>query len=148
VPPEIEDTDRTVLPLPVPDDRAKAVAEPTTGEEVDLVRELQLAFAPIHKRAFGAAVGTTLAVLIAAITALHVVLDPEAGPNLDLFRAYFFGYEVSWAGVAIGAFWAFVVGFVAGWFAAFCRNLVIAVYVFITRTKAELGETRDFLDHI
>jgi len=25
---------------------------------------------------------------------------------------------------------------------------VIAVSVFITRTKAELGQTRDFLDHI
>jgi hypothetical protein len=35
-----------------------------------------------------------------------------------------------------------------GWFVAFCRNLAIATSIFITRTRAELSQTRDFLDHI
>ncbi|MBA2243901.1 MAG: hypothetical protein H0W11_03025, partial [Gemmatimonadetes bacterium] len=61
---------------------------------------------------------------------------------------YFYGYTVSWPGALVGGFWGFVVGFVAGWFVAFCRNLVIAATLFITRTRAELAATRDFLDHI
>jgi hypothetical protein len=40
------------------------------------------------------------------------------------------------------------VGFTGGWFVAFCRNLAIAISVFVTRTRAELAETREFLDHI
>jgi hypothetical protein len=40
------------------------------------------------------------------------------------------------------------VGFVAGWFFAFCRNLVLAFSVFLIRARAELNQTRDFLDHI
>jgi hypothetical protein len=40
------------------------------------------------------------------------------------------------------------VGFVAGWFTAFCRNLAVAISIFAIRTRVELSETRDFLDHI
>jgi hypothetical protein len=74
-------------------------------------------------------------------------LDPPE-PNLELLANYFYGYSVSWKGLAIGTGWGFVVGFVGGWFVAFCRNMVIAVSVFVTRTRAELAQTRDFLDHI
>jgi hypothetical protein len=35
-----------------------------------------------------------------------------------------------------------------GWFLAFCRNLLLAVKLFVVRTRAELSQTRDFLDHI
>jgi hypothetical protein len=124
------------------------IAPEAEDNDLQLAHQLQLAFAPIHKRAFGTAIGCALALVMASVTLLHVILRPETGPNLDLLDAYFYGYNVTWAGVFIGAFWAFVVGFVIGWFAAFCRNLVIAVSVFITRTRAELSETRDFLDHI
>ena len=117
------------------------------GEEA-LVRELQLAFAPIHKRAFGTAVGVAFALLVAAVTLVHLLLDPETNEMLGLLGQFFYGYSVSPAGILVGAFWGFVAGFVAGWFAAFCRNLAIAVPVFITRTRAELAETREFLDHI
>jgi hypothetical protein len=50
-------------------------------------------------------------------------------------------------GVLIGA-WGLFIGFVAGWFFAFCRNFSIAVSVFVFRLKAELNQSRDFLDHI
>jgi hypothetical protein len=126
-------------------------AQPARSHEDadDLALELQLAFAPIHKRAFGMAVGSALALVLALLTIIQLVFfGPEEPPNLELLREYFYGYAVSWPGVFIGAFWAAVVGFVIGWFSAFCRNLVIAVSVFITRTRAELGQTRDFLDHI
>jgi hypothetical protein len=50
--------------------------------------------------------------------------------------------------VFIGAVWGFGVSFIAGWFAAFCRNLALAISAFVIRTRAELDSTREFLDHI
>ena len=115
---------------------------PPTAEQ-----QLTLAFAPLDKRAFGAAIGVAFAVVIFVATIVHVVQQPGA-PDIDLLRFYFYGYSVSWPGAFIGAFWAFVAGFVGGWFVAFFRNFVIAVSVFLTRARAELQATRDFLDHI
>jgi len=108
---------------------------------------LGLAFLPVDKRAFGAAVGVACGVTVALATAI-VVMRGADGANLWLLRAYFAGYSVSWAGVLVGFAWAFVVGFTAGWFVAFCRNFVLAVSLFVVRTRAEIVETRDFLDHI
>jgi len=113
-----------------------------------LPRRLALAFAPLHKRAFGVAVGTVAGLLIAGITAVAIIRGPIPGENLWLLRHYFSGYEVSWLGVVVGFGWGFFVGFVAGWFIAFCRNFVIALSIFVVRTKADLFESRDFLDHI
>jgi hypothetical protein len=110
-------------------------------------QQLKLAFAPLDKRAFGAAIGIAIATVVFAVTVFHVIVQP-AGPEIGLLRFYFYGYSVSWPGAFIGAFWSFVAGFVAGWFVAFCRNFVIAVSVFLTRARAELQATRDFLDHI
>jgi hypothetical protein len=115
--------------------------------EATQVEQLTLAFAPLHKRAFGTAIGVASALVIMAITVVHVVTQP-VGPDISLLRHYFYGYDVSWTGALIGGFWAFVAGFVAGWFVAFCRNFVIAISVFLTRARAELQATRDFLDHI
>ena len=65
-------------------------------------------------------------------------------------------YVVLYAGTVLAGFviartvgmdqarWALV----AGWFLAFCRNFMIAVSVFMFRLKAELNQSRDFLDHI
>jgi len=110
--------------------------------------QLALAFAPLHKRAFGIAIGLACATVIVMLTLAHVILRPEPAPNLALLRFYFYGYSVSFRGALVGGFWAFVAGFVAGWFVAFCRNFVVAVSVFLTKARAELMETRDFLDHI
>jgi len=108
---------------------------------------LGLAFLPVDKRAFGVAIGVACGVATALATAI-VVLRGADGANLWLLRTYFAGYSVSWTGAVVGFAWAFVVGFTAGWFVAFCRNLVLAVSIFVVRTRAELFETRDFLDHI
>lgn len=118
------------------------------GTAQPLAVALSLAFAPLHKRAFGMAVGIAAALLVAGVTLFHVVAQPEDAGYLRLLANYFYGYTVTWRGVVVGGLWAFLTGFVAGWFIAFCRNLVIAISIFITRTRAELRETRDFLDHI
>ena len=109
---------------------------------------LEVAFAPVHKRALGVAVGSLVAFLVFGATALHVVLRPGAALDIGLLSQYFYGYTVSWQGSVVGAFWGFFTGFVAGWFLAFVRNLVMTVAVFTLRTKAELARTSDFLDHI
>jgi membrane protease YdiL (CAAX protease family) len=111
-------------------------------------RELTLAFAPLHKRAFGMACGIVSGLFFFLLTAVYLLRQPAQGPNLSLLAEYFAGYTVSWAGALVALAWGFVVGFVAGWFTAFSRNLIIAASLFITRTRAELRATRDFLDHI
>jgi hypothetical protein len=113
-----------------------------------LERELVLAFSPLHKRAFGVAVGTAVGLVVFVLTVLALLRPPMRGPHLWLLRQYFYGYRVSLAGAFIGLGWGFLTGFVGGWFVAFCRNLVLAAMVFVARTRAELNQTRDFLDHI
>lgn len=110
--------------------------------------ELALAFAPVHKRAFGIAVGLAAGLALFLITATSALLELSGADDLGLLAQYFAGYSVSLPGALIGAAWGAFVGFVAGWFIAFVRNLVIATWIFAVRTRAELRATRDFLDHI
>ncbi|MGH7502372.1 MAG: hypothetical protein ACREL7_11505 [Longimicrobiales bacterium] len=125
--------------------------EMRAAEQIEIERTnrvLRLAFAPLHKRAFGIAFGTACALFMFVFTAVHLVFDISGALRLELMRAWFYGYEVSWFGALVGTVWAFAIGFIGGWFIAFCRNLVIAINVFLTRTRAELRQTREFLDHI
>ncbi len=107
-----------------------------------------LAFAPIHKLAFGVACGTVFGGLLFAVTMVTVALAPEGAEFMALLDQYFYGYSLSPAGAAVGFFWGFIAGFMAGWFLAFVRNVAITVTIFAFRTKAELSQTADFLDHI
>jgi hypothetical protein len=107
-----------------------------------------LAFAPLHKRALGVALGLVGGLAVFAVTAFHLIALGGSPDPIRLLSQYFSGYEVSWPGAFIGFFWGFVSLFVFGWFAAFLRNLVLATFVFIARTREELRQTRDFLDHI
>jgi hypothetical protein len=106
-----------------------------------------LLFAPLDKRAFGVAIGAACAILTVGATVL-AILEAPGWKGLDLLGNYFTGYSVTWPGAAIGAEWSFAVGFVAGWLTAFARNLSLALSLFFLRSKAELEESSDFLDHI
>jgi len=119
-----------------------------TTEELPVIDAVLFAFAPVHKRAFGAAVGVAGALLMAMLTVGGIVLPDGRQVPLYLLEQYFEGYSVTWPGVVIGAAWGFAVAFIAGWFAAFCRNLALAISAFMIRTRAELMSTREFLDHI
>ncbi|MEP7344040.1 MAG: hypothetical protein ABI877_02175 [Gemmatimonadaceae bacterium] len=123
-------------------------SSPGNDTEEQLLPVLQLAFAPLHKRAFGVAAGAAGATFMALLTVIALVSPRAREFPLYLLREYFAGYRVSWLGVLVGAVWGFVVAFVAGWFAAFCRNLALAMSAFFIRTRAELNATREFLDHI
>jgi hypothetical protein len=109
---------------------------------------LALALAPIHKLALGVAFGTVFGGLLFAVTMVSATLVPEGTEFLALLAQYYYGYTVSPAGAAVGFFWAFVTGSVGGWFLAFVRNVAVTLTVFALRTKAELSQTTDFLDHI
>lgn len=113
-----------------------------------LPNELLLAFAPLHKFAFGAAIGIVAGLLVFLVTAATIVQPSDQRLPLELLGVYFRGYSVTWTGALIGAAWAAMSGFVFGWFLAFCRNLMLAISLFVIRTRAQLAETRDFLDHI
>lgn len=120
--------------------------KPEDGLDVELTQTLEMAISPVHKAALGVAAGLVAGLLVAAATAFVVVLRPQPEPRLDLLAHYFYGYSVSWGGVVVGFLWAFAVGFVGGWFVAFVRNFVTAVWLFFVRTRAQFSG--DFLDHI
>ena len=114
----------------------------------DVGEPLAVAFLPLHKRAFGTATGVAAALAIFLITAIHLLIVPRPGFPLAMLAQYFSGYTVSWPGALIGAAWAGFMGFVLGWFVAFCRNFLLAVMFLVVRSRAELSQTKDFLDHI
>lgn len=114
----------------------------------DLPARVTLAFAPLHKRALGMATGVTVGLGVFLLTVLEVVRNANAPSPLTLLNEYFAGYTVSLRGAFVGLLWGLATGFVMGWFVAFCRNLVVAASIFWIRTRAELKQTREFLDHI
>jgi ABC-type dipeptide/oligopeptide/nickel transport system permease subunit len=123
---------------------APSIGRSSGAEEIP--DALALAFAPLHKRAFGVAIGTAAGLVFFAATV--AVLLGGSDFSLDLLSEYFYGYSTSWTGAFVGLLWGFAVGFVAGWFIAFSRNLALAISIFISRTRGELHATADFLDHI
>jgi hypothetical protein len=130
------------------DPLAPGTTIPVTPEEAPVIPAMLYAFAPLHKRAFGVAVGTAGALFMALLTTGGLLLPRGGEFPLHLLQQYFAGYSVSWPGVLVGAAWGFLVASVCGWFAAFCRNLALAISAFFIRTRAELQATREFLDHI
>lgn len=130
-----------------------ADSPPSTGPEREwteriVQQELRMAFARLHKMAFGIAVGAVVGLSIGLVTVAGVFLGPDETAELALLSQFFAGYEVSWRGALIGALWGVGVGAVAGWFIAFAHNFVLAVWLLVARSRAELEATRDFLDHI
>ena len=123
------------------------MTEPTEVTET-LPRSATLLFAPLDKRAFGVAIGVAAGLVMFAVTAIDLTLHSPPRSGLAILNEYFAGYRVTWPGAFIGLAWGFAVGFCAGWFLALVRNLVLAISLFLLQTRAELDETRDFLDHI
>lgn len=107
-----------------------------------------LLFAPVDKRAFGVAIGAAVGVCTVLLTVAELLLRPTLSISPGLLSQFFKGYDITWAGAAIGGAWGFFSGFCAGWFTAFVRNLVLALSLFMLRSRAELNDSRDFLDHI
>lgn len=118
------------------------------SQEARIEPVLRLVFAPVHKAAFGIALGTAGALVMSYLTLMVLLTQRAHDFPLGLLGEYFYGYTVSWPGLCIGAAWGFAVAFVFGWFMAFSRNVVLAATAFLIQTRAEVNEARDFLDHI
>lgn len=118
----------------------------SNSSTASLPPELALAFAPLHKAAFGMAIGTALALLLFVVTG-YTVLRHLNHIGLRLLAEYLRGYSISWTGGLIGSAWAAVVGFVFGWFTDFCLNFVLAISLFVIRTRAERAQPATSRSH-
>jgi hypothetical protein len=111
-------------------------------------RRLLLAFAPLHRSALGEACGIVCGVALAAATLFLVLRGGHREPNLGLLSEFFWGYSISWRGVFIGLFWGWATGFSIGWSFAVLRNTVVWIWLTVIRSRAEMDEYSDFLDHL
>ncbi len=109
---------------------------------------LVYAFTPLHKRGLGTAIGVAAAVVVFLLTAVPLLRGDPHGSELGLLGQYFTGYSVTWNGAFVGAAWAAFTGFVLGWFLAFLSNFMLAIRLLALRARADMAQTRDFLDHI
>ena len=128
------------------DEIISAFSKCVRGEEVLTLHERIFMEIRLPRAILCIFVGAALAV--GGLTAMQLLLSPRPTVDLSLLSQYFAGYAVSWAGVFVGAAWGFATGFCAGWLTAFVRNLVLALSLFMIRSKAELADSRNFLDHI
>ena len=109
---------------------------------------LLLAFAPIHRRALGVAAGLVLGGFLSLITLVAVIRGGEAAHGLSLLSQFFWGYSVSWAGILVVFLWGFGLGFISGWSLALLRNAMVWIWLTAIRSRAEMNEYSDFLDHL
>ncbi len=108
-----------------------------------------LAFAPFHRNALGGATGVVLGGLIFLMTLTLVIKGGyPLGPKLGLLRHFFPGYTVSFAGAWVGLAWGFSAGFLLGWGVAFIHNFTIWLWLTVVKSRAELEQYGDFLDHM
>jgi hypothetical protein len=84
------------------------------------------------------------------ITSLVLVLrgTDEARTAGSLVGQFLWGYSVSWSGVLIGLLWGFAVGFVLGYGFALVRNSAVWLWLTVIRSRAEMDQYSDFLDHL
>jgi hypothetical protein len=124
------------------------MAVEATRPDEPLPTSVRAALAPLHRSAFGAAVGCVTGGVVLLLTAFHVLAQPAGGLRLGLLGQFFPGYDVTWPGAAIGFVWASFAGFAGGWLVAFLHNTFAKLWVARVLRRAELAQMRDFLDQI
>jgi hypothetical protein len=105
------------------------------------------AFGPLHRTAMGIAWGVVGGGLL-ALASLALVLQGKDTLSLGLLGQFFPGYSVSWRGVFIGLLWGFGMGFVLGYGFALVRNAAVWLWLTVIRSRAEMDQYSDFLDHL
>jgi len=111
--------------------------------EIPLLR----AFAPLHRTAMGVAWGVVLGGLLAVATTVPVIKGSDF-LSFGLLEQFFWGYSVSWRGVFVALLWGFGVGFVLGYGFAFIRNATVWLWLTVIRSRAEMDQYSDLLDHL
>ena len=113
-----------------------------------VARLIRSAFSRYDPVALGAAVGITASCLLTVITVVALIgpADDEFVPMLSLLGNYFFGFRVSWQGLAVGLAEAAAGGFILGWVTARMLNSVVRVFENGLRRRLEMVSTIDSLE--
>lgn len=119
------------------------------AESPQLEPGLLLAFAPLHRLALGVATGVVMGGAIFLSTfCLLLKGGYPVGPNLSLLGQFMYGYTVTFSGAFVGLAWGFGVGFFLGWGFAVAHNVAIWLWLVVIRSRAEMDQYGDFLDHM
>src|SRR5215831_2588955 len=97
--------------------------------------------------AMGVAWGVVCGGLLALATLILVLRGPDQ-LNLNLLNQFLWGYRVSVGGIFIGLFWGAGVGFALGYGFALAHNAAVWIWLTVVRSKAEMDQCSDFLDHL
>jgi hypothetical protein len=117
--------------------------------EPQLPEPVLLAFAPMHRLGMGVAGGVVSGAMLFVMTMILVLKGGyPIGPTLGLLGHFFFGYSVTFGGAFIGFGWGFVSGFLLGWTFAVLHNVLIWIWLVVVRSRAEMEQYGDFLDHM
>jgi len=135
-----------------------SISEIKPGTTSDSVQHLQdiddspvllRAFAPLHSFAMGIAAGVVVSALLAIITVVLLLRGTDDAITAgSLLGQFFWGYSVSLRGIFIGLAWGFALGFVMGYGFALLRNAAVWLWLTLIRSRAEMDQYSDFLDHI
>jgi hypothetical protein len=120
-----------------------ALAAKRDPAELPLLR----AFAPLHRTAMGVACGVVMGGLLAVATMVPVIKGDDF-LSFGLLAQFFWGYSVSWRGVFVALLWGLGVGFVLGYGFALIRNAAIWLWLTVIRSRAEMDQYSDLLDHL
>jgi hypothetical protein len=94
---------------------------------------LMAAFARIDAISYAIAMGVTCALLLFGATAALLLKGPDPGrgigEHLSLIGIYLPGYDVTWAGGLLGAFYALLIGGAFGYILAVLWNLTHYLYI-------------------
>ncbi len=101
---------------------------------------LMASFAKMDPVALAAAFGCIWGLMIFATTSLLLIQGAaegqEIGPHLALLGIYLPGYEVTWSGAVLGAFYFGIMGIIAGLVIATLWNLTHYIYIVLTVARA------------
>jgi tetrahydromethanopterin S-methyltransferase subunit G len=121
----------------------------TVTEKTNLTDELIVqSLTKLDASALGIALGIFFGISIFIVTNFLIFKGGDhIGQNLFLLSQYFTGYEITYTGSLIGAFYGLLVGFVLGWLIALLRNTIIRVYLHILKLKSSALAVSDFIDN-
>ncbi len=127
----------------------------TTSDSVQPLQDMHespvilRAFAPLHRIAMGLAGAVVASGLLAIITVVLLLRGTdEAITAGSLLGQFLWGYSVSVRGIFIGLVWGLVIGFVMGYGFALLRNAAVWLWLTLIRSRAEIDQYSDFLDHM
>jgi hypothetical protein len=117
--------------------------------EEQIPSDLLQAFAPLHRLAMGVAWAVVLGGLMTVVTLVLVLRGTDDTRTFgSLLGQFLMGYSVSWTGILVGLLWGLGLGFVLGYGFALVRNAAVWLWLTVIRSRAEMDQYSDFLDHL